>query len=228
MVDRALNLMATAAAIHNAVMLSRNIGSTLISTLGNALNIIGIKDGDEIAQNFSSVIGNSIENIVKGLIGNENYTQLSETWARANRIYQSAINIYQLTTDSLFGITQGLEQTAKYTGKIGNALRKSGVILENSYNWMSETFNFSGGKNRQINRVIEGLQQASEVASDLESITSEFRSVTENVTEIGTQINTIRTEINGKEENRTNNENNSKNSSQSPQINRSDLIKPDN
>ncbi len=227
-VDRALNLMATAAAIHNAVMLSRNIGSTLISTLGNALNIIGIKDGDEVAQNFSTVVGDSIENIIKGLIGVENYTKLSETWAKANRIYQSAINIYQLMTDSLFGITEGLEQTAKYTGKIGNALRKSGVILENSYNWMSETFNFSSGKNRKIDRVIEGLATASEVASDLESITSEFRSVTENVAEIGTQITTIKTEINGKEENKKNNEDNSKNSSQSPQINKSDLTKPDN
>ncbi|MCA2813008.1 MAG: hypothetical protein IM477_10840 [Microcystis sp. M090S1] len=227
-VDRTLNLMATAASIHNAVMLSRNIGSTLISTLGNALSIIGIKDGDEVAQNFSTVIGDGIENIVKGLIGEANYTQLSETWAKANRIYQSAINIYQLMTDSLFGITEGLEQTAKYTGKIGNALRKSGVVLENSYNWMSETFNFSSGKNRKIDRVIEGLQEASEVASDLESITSEFRSVTENVAEIGTQVNTIKTEINGKEENKKNNEDNSKNSSQSPQINKSDLTKPDN
>jgi hypothetical protein len=227
-IDRALNLMATAAAIHNAVMLSRNIGSTLIQTLGNALTIIGIKDGDDVAQNFSTVIGDGIENIIKGLIGAENYTTLSETWAKANRIYQSAINIYQLMTDSLFGITEGLEQTAKYTGKIGNALRKSGVVLENSYNWMSETFNFSSGKNRKIDRVIEGLQQASEVASDLESITSEFRSVTENVAEIGTQINTIKTEINGKEEDKKNNEDNSKNSSQSPQINKSDLNKTDN
>ena len=225
-VDRALNLMATAAAIHNAVMLSRNIGSTLVQTLGNALSIIGIKDGDEVAQNFSTVIGDGIENIVKGLIGAENYTTLSETWAKANRIYQSAVNIYQLMTDSLFGITEGLEQIGKYTGKIGNALKKSGSVLENSYNWMTETFNFSSGKNRKIDRVIQGLQQASEIASDLESITSEFRSVTENVAEIGTQINTITAEIGGKEEDKKNKENESKDSSQSPQINKSDLIKP--
>jgi hypothetical protein len=226
-VDRALNLMATAAAIHNAVMLSRNIGSTLIQTLGNALNIIGIKDGDEVAQNFSTVIGDGIENIIKGLIGAENYTTLSETWSKANRIYQSAINIYQLMTDSLFGITEGLEQIGKYTGKIGNALKKSGTVLENSYNWMTETFNFSSGKNRKIDGVIQGLRQASEVASDLESITSEFRSVTENVAEIGTQINTIKTEINGKEIEKETEQNESKEASQSPGINKSDLVKPD-
>jgi hypothetical protein len=225
-VDRALNLMATAAAIHNAVMLSRNIGSTLVQTLGNALSIIGIKDGDDVAQNFSTVIGDGIENIIKGLIGAENYNSLNETWSKANRIYQSAINIYQLMTDSLFGITSGLEQTAKYTGKIGNALKKSGAVLENSYNWMSEQFNFSSGKNRKIDRVIQGLQEASEVASDLESITSEFRSVTENVAEIGTQINTIKGEIGGKEEEKKNEEKDSKDSSQSPQINKSDLTKP--
>jgi hypothetical protein len=225
-IDRALNLMATAAAIHNAVMLSRNIGSTLIATLGNALSIIGIKDGDEVAQNFSTVIGNSIENIVKGLVGNDNYTALSETWAKANRIYQSAINIYQLMTDSLFGITSGLEQTAKYTGRIGNALRKSGVVLENSYNWMSETFNFYSGKNRKIDRVIQGLQNANEIASDLESITSEFRSVTENITSIGTEVNKIKTEINDKESEKNTQETQGKNSSQSPPINKTDLIKP--
>ncbi|CAO5072632.1 Chromosome partition protein Smc [Microcystis aeruginosa] len=226
-VDRALNLMATAAAIHNGVMLSRNIGSTLIQTLANALSIIGIKDGDEVAQSFSTVIGDSIENIIKGLIGAENYTQLTETWAKANRIYQSAINIYQLMTDSLFGITSGLEQTAKYTGKIGNALRKSGAVLENSYNWMSEQFNFSSGKNRKIDQVIQGLQQANEIASDLESITSEFRSVTENITAIGTEINTIKSETNTKEQTKQNEETQGKTASQSPQINKTDLIKPD-
>lgn len=225
-IDRALNLMATAAAIHNAVMLSRNIGSTLIATLGNALSIIGIKDGDEVAQNFSTVIGNSIENIVKGLVGNDNYTALSQTWAKANRIYQSAINIYQLMTDSLFGITSGLEQTAKYTGRIGNALRKSGVVLENSYNWMSETFSFHSGKNRKIDRVIQGLQNANEIASDLESITSEFRSVTENITEIGTEVNKIKTEVNVKESEKNTQETQGKNSSQSPPINKTDLTKP--
>ena len=225
-VDRALNLMATAAAIHNAVMLSRNIGSTLIQTLGNALSIIGIKDGDDVAQSFSTVIGDGIENIVKGLIGAENYTALSETWAKANRIYQSAVNVYQLMTDSLFGITEGLEQIGKYTGKIGNALKKSGTVLEDSYNWMTETFNFSSGKNRKIDQVVEGLRQANEVASDLESITSEFRSVTENVAEINTQLNTIKTEINSKESEKDDKETQGKESSQSPLINKSDLTKP--
>jgi Sec-independent protein translocase protein TatA len=129
-------------------------------------------------------------------------------------------------TDSLFGITSGLEQTAKYTGKIGNALKKSGAVLENSYNWMSEQFNFSSGKNRKIDRVIQGLQGASEIVSDLESITSEFRSVTENVAEIRTQINTIKEETGGKEQEKKDEEKDSKDSSQSPQINKSDLTKP--
>jgi len=186
----------------------------------------GIKDGDEVAQSFSTVIGDGIENIVKGLIGAENYTALSETWAKANRIYQSAVNVYQLMTDSLFGITEGLEQIGKYTGKIGNALKKSGTVLEDSYNWMTETFNFSSGKNRKIDQVVEGLRRANEVASDLESITSEFRSVTENVAEISTELNTIKTEISGKENEKDVKETEGKESSQSPLINKSDLTKP--
>jgi hypothetical protein len=227
-IDRALNLMATAAAIHNGVMLSRNIGGTLVQTLANSLAIIGIKDGDEVAQSFSNVIGDSIENIIKGFVGADNYQTLTETWAKANRIYQSAINIYQLMTDSLFGITEGLEMTAKYTGKIGNALKQSGVVLENAYGWMSETFNFSSGKNRKIDQVIEGLQQVQDVASDLESITGEFRAARENIEAIGAEVDIIKTEINDKEDEKKDTENQSKDDSQSPNITRNDLLNPNN
>jgi uncharacterized protein (DUF3084 family) len=100
------------------------------------------------------------------------------------------------------------------------------VVLENSYNWMSETFNFSSGKNRKIDRVIQGLQNANEIASDLESITSEFRSVTENIREIGTEVNKIKTEVNVKESEKNTQETQGKNSSQSPPINKTDLTKP--
>jgi hypothetical protein len=217
-VDRTLNLLATAAAIHNAVMLSRNIGSTLVSTLANALSIIGIKDADDQAYSISDAIGNTIENLIKGLIGSDNYTQLSETWAKANRIYQAGINVYQSVTDSMWGIKEGLELSAEYTGKIGNALKRGAVVLENAYDWMSESFNFGTSKNRTIQRVLDGLDTAQNVASDLETITGEFRNVAENVTFIGEEVNKIKTEINTETTQKTTSANQSKTDSSSPSI----------
>jgi hypothetical protein len=217
-VDRALNLMATAAAIHNAVMLSRDIGPTLVATLANSLSIIGIKDADDQAYSISQAIGNSIENLIKGLVGTENYTQLSETWAKANRIYQAGINIYQSVTDSMWGIKEGLELSAEYMGKIGNALKSGAVVIENAYDWMSESFNFGTSKNRTIQRVIDGLDTAQNVASDLETITGEFRNVTENINFINQEVNTIKTEINTEKNQKTATENQSKADSSSPAI----------
>jgi chromosome segregation ATPase len=93
---------------------------------------------------------------------------------------------------------------------------------------MSETFNFSSGKNRKIDRVIEGLQQANEVASDLESITGEFRAARENIEAIGAEVETIKTEINDKEDEKKDTEDQSREDSQSPNITRNDLLNPNN
>jgi hypothetical protein len=218
--------MATAAAIHNATMLSRNIGGTLVQVLGNIFAIIGIKDADDRAYDIGEIVNNSIQGFIKGLIGAENYEQLTENWARANRIYQAAINVYQLLNDAFFGIAEGLETVGKYNARIGNALRKAGVVLENAYGWMSETFNFNTGKNRGIDALIENLQGAQEVASDLEDITGNFREARENIDEIGEQVGTIKAEVAAFEADKTEKETESKKISQSPAIPKEDLVKP--
>jgi uncharacterized phage infection (PIP) family protein YhgE len=208
-------------------MLSRDLGQTLISILGNSLSVIGIKDADGVASSFSEAIGDGVENIVKGIIGESNYTQLTTQWAKANRIYQSAVNIYQLTTDSMFAVSEGLNTIGEHTGKIGNALKRSGAVLENSYNWFGERFNFRTGKNRAIQRVIDGLETAQSVASDLEDVTSNFREAAENINEIKTQTDALREEIQGKTEVKTTTETTGKTNSQGTNIARSDLVKPD-
>ncbi|WP_181280682.1 hypothetical protein [Aphanothece hegewaldii] len=225
-VDRALSLMNLAASIHNAVMLSRNIGETLVAAFTNILALIGIKDPDGVSKSFSEAIGNTIESFIKGVIGAENYTELVTTWKKANRIYQAAINTYQLLTDSLFAVAEGLELVGKYTGKMGNALKKSGTILESSYDWFGETFNFKSKRNRAIQKVIEGLQGAQEVSSDLLEITENFREAQENINEMGEQINTIKAETQEQVTEKTTKETTGKTNSQTPDIPKSSMNKP--
>ncbi|WP_219907621.1 hypothetical protein [Aphanothece hegewaldii] len=225
-VDRALSLMNLAASIHNAVMLSRNIGETLVAAFTNILALIGIKDPDGVSKSFSEAIGNTIESFIKGVIGAENYTELVTTWKKANRIYQAAINTYQLLTDSLFAVAEGVELIGKYTGKMGNALKKSGTILESSYDWFGETFNFKSKRNRAIQKVIEGLQGAQEVSSDLLEITENFREAQENINEMGEQINTIKAETQEQVTEKTTKETTGKTNSQTPDIPKSSMNKP--
>jgi uncharacterized phage infection (PIP) family protein YhgE len=225
-IDRAINLMTLATAVHNATMLSRNVGETLLSAVSNVMSLIGIKDADEVVHSFTEAIGDGIENIIKGIIGTENYTNLTETWQKANRIYQAASNIISLFNSSLFGLAEGMELVGKYTGKIGNALKRSGTVLENSYEWMSETFSIKTGKIGQFQKVLDGIEQAENVASDLESATSEIREVGDNLQEIQQEKEQINEALKDKEDQKKAEQDAAKLASQSPNISASDLVKP--
>lgn len=224
-IDRALALLNLAASLHNAAMLSRNLATTLGQVIENILATIGIKDPDENVRGLSELIGNTVEGIVKAVIGEQNYIELTTAWKKANIIYTAAINTYQLLNDSFYAIAEGMELIGKYNAKIGNALKKGGVVLESAYDWMSETFNFKSKRNNAIEVAIENLQQANNIASDLEEITSNFREATENLQEIKETVDNMKSELTTAENNRKTQEAAAKTGSQSADITIADIIK---
>ncbi|MBE9054168.1 hypothetical protein IQ243_28010 [Nostocales cyanobacterium LEGE 11386] len=161
--DRALNLLTFAATVHNAIQLSSDIGQTLGQAIGNVLTLIGIKDDKNQPLNVNQIIGNSVENIIKGLVGADNYTSLRESWAKANRIYQATTNVVNSFQNLASTILNALEITAGRVGKIGNALRQAGEVLENAYGWMSPQPKF--------NRVTQTLESLQAGASTIQMVT---------------------------------------------------------
>jgi hypothetical protein len=161
--DRVLNVLTFAATVHNAVQLSNNIAQTLGQSLGNVLTLIGIKDDNNQPLNVNQIIGNSIQNTIKGIVGNENYTQLTTSWAKANRIYQATTNVLNAFQSLSSTILNALEITIGRIGKIGNALRASGEVLENAYTWMNPQ--------PKINRVTQTLETLSAGASTVQMVT---------------------------------------------------------
>ncbi|BAY10636.1 collagen-like protein [Calothrix sp. NIES-2098] len=174
-IDRALNLLTTAATIHNAMMLSNDIAGTLGQALSNVLQLIGIKDKDGNGLNIGSIIGSTIENFVKGIIGTENYTELSAAFAKANRIYQATTNVLNSFLNIAQTILQANELIAGYTGKIGNALKKGGVVLESAYGWLNPQPKF--------NRVTSFLENFGTTASTIQAVTQAPLDVINAVTE---------------------------------------------
>jgi hypothetical protein len=178
-VDKVVSYLTLITTLHNASMLSRDLGATLTGVFDNALNIAGlqVKDAEGQQITVSTIIGNTFTNFVKSVIGTANYTALTETWAKANRIYQSAINVVDITR-SLFDSARSLnELTGNNLGKIGNALRKDGVVSENAYHSMSEN-------NTQFNVYMEKLENATNAVSTLSSISGEILNIQENVTQL--------------------------------------------
>jgi hypothetical protein len=170
--------MILAATVHNALMLSNDIGQTLIGAINNVLQLIGLKKEDGSAFDIGSVISGSIENLIKGAIGADNYLELKEAWAKANRIYQATINIFNAFQGLASAILTGLEMTAGKIGKIGNALRSAGEVLENAYGWMNPAPKF--------NRVTQTLENLQNGASTIQMVTQAPLDVINAVTELTT------------------------------------------
>ncbi|MEH2307816.1 hypothetical protein [Nostoc sp.] len=156
--DRVLNIMIFATTIHNGLMLSNDIGQTLLGIINNALTLIGLKKEDGSGFDIGSLISDSIENLIKGAIGTENYQQLTTAWQKANRIYQATTNVLNQLMNVNSVITNALEVIGSYTGKIGNALRIWGVLGEKAYSWMNPQPSFD-------NKWITKLQQLQENAN---------------------------------------------------------------
>ncbi|MDQ3018251.1 MAG: hypothetical protein M3Q64_00035 [bacterium] len=173
--DRVLNVMIFGATIHNGLMLSNDIGQTFLGIINNVLELIGLKKEDGSSFDIGSVISSSIENLIKGAIGAENYTNLTTAWAKANRIYQATTNVLNSFLNLSQTILQASELIAAYTGKIGNALKKGGVILESAYGWMNPQPKF--------NRVTQALESLQNGASTIQMVTQAPLDVVNAVTE---------------------------------------------
>ena len=175
--DKALNLMNTALLLHNAAHLSRNIGQTVGDVIGNALATIGIKDAEGNAIDFNQTMGSSVTNLIKAIIGTENYNQLSVSWAKANRIYQTGMNMLYSVRNLADATTAVAEIAAENIGVVGNALKRAGTVRENAFPDLPENVNGQS-------RLIRFLDQAEEVADTFENITSNTREVREELAEI--------------------------------------------
>ena len=174
--DRLLNILTFAATVHNALMLSNDIGQTFIGIINNVLQLIGLKDEKGGNIDVSKLISSSIENLIKGAIGAENYQQLNTAWSKANRIYQASVNILNNFQNLASTILTALEMTAGKVAKIGNALRSAGEVLENAYGWMNPQ--------PKYNRVTQTLESLQNGASTIQMVTQAPLDIIQATTEL--------------------------------------------
>ncbi|BAY74176.1 hypothetical protein NIES25_05860 [Nostoc linckia NIES-25] len=163
--DKVLQVLTFAATMHNALMLSNQLGQTLIMIIDQVLGFILPKGIDGNPINFSEVLGKAVHEIIADTIGEANYTTLSEAWQKANRIYQAASNVFNQVTQLGGLITTGLEVIGGNLGKIGNALRKGGVLLENAYAYMNPQPNLQGKFFSLLNTANEKLSSIAAVVA---------------------------------------------------------------
>ena len=105
--------MNTVLLLHNAAMLSRNLGSTLGDLTSQALATIGIKDSEDSPIDVNEILGKQANNFMSSILGAEVWAGTKTSWNKANSIIASATNL-MYTVRSMFDSTREiLEWTAE-------------------------------------------------------------------------------------------------------------------
>ncbi|MEH2357536.1 hypothetical protein [Nostoc sp.] len=178
--DRVLNILIWWQTLHNAYMLSANLGQTLTSAISNVLAAIGIKDAEGSPLEIGEILGSQFDSLAKTVIGESEWGGIKAEYKKWNRIYQAAANLMNSIQSIGYSILSALEVIGSWIASIGNALRKWGEVGDNAYRWMNPTPNFQ-------NRFFTALETTENVVSQIDSVASEVLSVQETVTQIGTQ-----------------------------------------
>ncbi|MEH2331570.1 hypothetical protein [Nostoc sp.] len=143
-VEKALAVLTFAATIHNAFMLSNNLVQTLGTIIDQVLAFILPKGFDGTPLTIENALGKLAHEIIADTVGEANYKQISEDWAKANRIYQASVNVFNQVGNAVGLVTAGMEVIGGNVAKIGNALKVWGAIGEKAYSWMNPQPNFKG------------------------------------------------------------------------------------
>jgi hypothetical protein len=176
--DKVLSVVNTALNIHNAVMLSNNLGRSMAYIADNTLAAFGIEDattGTPI--NVGSLVKRKLNSMINAMLGATQAASLRRNLASANRIYQAGANVlYSVRSimDSTYDIA---ETTGENVSQIGNALKKAGAVRENAYKLMPTDF-------RSTSRVQRRLEKLGNAADSIEQISSDALSLTQEVTEM--------------------------------------------
>ena len=178
--DKIVNALNTMLIIHNGFMLSNNMLDTVSEVAEVGLEILGIRDEEDKPINIGGAIGSKIKSLLERTLGKANYQELTKNLASKMRIYQSGANMLY-NNRSIFDSAQDIaETTGENVAFIGNALRRDGVVRENSYRLMPTDLEPSSRLLYKLERANDALDTIEEVISDARDIKEEFSEMKEN------------------------------------------------
>lgn len=176
-VDKALNALNTLLLLHNVAMLSKNVGSSLGELASQALTVFGVKDAEGQPIDVNQIVGGSITQIAKNVLGEQLFNGVTTNWAKASAIISSASQIIWTIRSMVDSAREIGEWTAENVGKIGNALKKWRVVGENAYKWMPEKVQGQGRWEQRIRRAQQGLESLDDAASSVGTVLGEIGNI---------------------------------------------------
>lgn len=177
--DKILNALTLITALHNAAMLSRNLGSTLGEVASQALTVIGIKDENDSPIDINEILGKQTNSFMESLLGADAWKGIKTTWNKASTIISTTTQILSSVRGLWDSSKEILEWTAENTGKIGNALKRFRVVGEKAYGHMPEHVTAQNAWSLKIDRFRSGTDNLDDAASSLQGVLGEVQSIQE-------------------------------------------------
>ena len=175
---------------HNAAMLSRNVAQTVGDAASTGINFIGQIAGvidPEQPIDISGTLGMEFDKGMEGILGKDVWDGTKSTWLKANRIINSATNIVWTIRSMGDSAQQIAEWTAENTGRIGNALKRYGVVGERAYPWMAERVNSQTVWQKKFERFRQGIEGIDDAASSINSVAGEGINIQSEWKQLGDQ-----------------------------------------
>ena len=182
--DKILNGITTALVVHNAVMLSANLGQTIGDVASVAMNAIGIRDEEDNPIDVNGIVRRKLDAMIVRFIGEEKYAALTQKLASSMRIYQSAVNVLDITRSMFDSVTSMTELTVEHTGKIGNALLEARVVYEDAYEEMVDTVNPHSKALTKVAKFGEAVNTVEDAFDSIGNVASEVVDVKDTYAEL--------------------------------------------
>lgn len=222
-IDRVLNLLSTAASIHNASMLSYNVLQSLGDTIAAVLSIVGIRNAEGQPFDLGQILKGSANSFITTILGAEAAAGLSERWNKLNRIITAGSAVVMAVRSVQWAIAEGIEIIGGWIAHIGNGLRESGTVADRQYPWMDAGIkikNFS-----QLDKWNQGLESAENITNQVYSTVAAGQEIAQTVSEVRTAKDNFDTEFETKLSDADLDLTNRENESKSPDLDNLDLIK---
>lgn len=195
--DRVMGMVSMVASVHNAMMLSNNVGQTLFSildNLGNIGSLIVKPDGDTNIDSKTWLTSN-LDSLFSTMLGAEVWKSVKASYRAANNIFSTSSNMYDNLRSIHNDSQELLNMVRRDTAELGNALVEEGVISEDNWDIRDPKVKIKSKSLIRLQRMNEGLEALDnkleaieQMTSTLLSIAQTAKEVKENVDQLGKQL----------------------------------------
>lgn len=197
LVQGAIQAANTGLLVHNAAMLSRDLAYSFGAVIDNVAQAVGIniKDADGNQISPTAQISQFIGNATAAIVGQDNLNAIGSAWKKASTIYSSAANVWWAIREVGEQTRELTELAIENTGRIGNALRESGVVYEDSYPRLTDTVNPMTPFSRKFQQFQQGVYIVEETLEPIEQISSSVIGLQQSFTELNQSVVQFQEEI---------------------------------